>query len=147
MSTDWRVARKIGQEGERRLDAERCADTTILVVEDDIGFREELCEYLREHGMYVESAGNIADARRHLAAGHYDLVLLDVWLGHENGFDFLRELRKSFEVPCIMMTAQDDITDKIVGLELGADDYLFKPVNMRELLARSRSLLRRAEAP
>ena len=69
----------------------------------------------------------------------------DLWLGTDNGFDFLRELRKSLEIPCIMMTAQDDVTDKIVGLELGADDYLFKPVNLRELLARMRALLRRAE--
>ncbi len=121
------------------------ADAIVLVVDDDAGFREELCEYLRGHGMCVESAADIVGARSCLAAGHYDLILLDLWVGRENGFDFLRELRKTREIPCIMMTAQDDVTDKIVGLELGADDYLFKPVNMRELLARARSLLRRTE--
>ncbi len=74
----------------------------------------------------------------------FDILLLDLWLGCDNGFDFLREVRKGRDIPCIMMTAQDDITDKIVGLELGADDYLFKPVNLRELLARMRALLRRS---
>lgn len=123
------------------------ADVSILVIDDDRGFREELCEYLREHGMCVESAEDIAGARNRLVRKTFDLVLLDLWLGRENGFDFLRELRKAHEIPCIMMTAQDDVTDKIVGLELGADDYMFKPVNMRELLARARSLLRRAEVP
>jgi len=125
----------------------RLCDTSVLVVDDDPSFREELCEYLRGHGMFVESAEDIAGARNRLLRKAFDLVLLDLWLGRENGFDLLRELRKVNEIPCIMMTAQDDVTDKIVGLELGADDYLFKPVNMRELLARARSLLRRAEMP
>jgi two-component system phosphate regulon response regulator OmpR len=128
-----------------RQAAEPLSNISVLVVEDDQGFRDELCEYLREHGMGVQSAGDIAGARNRLALSTFDLVLLDLWLGRENGFDFLRELRKGRAIPCIMMTAQDDVTDKIVGLELGADDYLFKPVNMRELLARARSLLRRAE--
>jgi len=123
------------------------AETSVLVVDDDHGFRVELCEYLRGHGMIVDDAADISAARMRLAVKIFDLVLLDLWLGRENGFDFLRELRKGREVPCIMMTAQDDVTDKIVGLELGADDYMFKPVNPRELLARIRSLLRRADKP
>jgi DNA-binding response OmpR family regulator len=122
-------------------------DTSVLVVDDDFDFREELCEYLRGHGMQVESAGDICAALDLLTARSFDLLLLDLWIGRENGFDLLRELRKTQEIPCIMMTAQDDVTDKIVGLELGADDYMFKPVNPRELLARVRSLLRRAEKP
>lgn len=117
---------------------------SVLVVDDDREIREELAEYLQSHGMHVETAGDIVGARHRLSIRNFDLVLLDLWLGTDNGFDFLRELRKSQEIPCIMMTAQDDITDKIVGLELGADDYLFKPVNLRELLARMRALLRRA---
>jgi two-component system phosphate regulon response regulator OmpR len=121
------------------------ADASVLVVDDDVGFREELSEYLRGHGMLVQDAGDIRGALALLAARNFDLILLDLWIGRENGFDFLRELRKTREIPCIMMTAQDDVTDKIVGLELGADDYLFKPVNPRELLARVRSLLRRAD--
>ena len=118
--------------------------TSVLVVDDDRDIREELRDYLESHGMHVETAGDIIGARHRLGLRKFDLVLLDLWLGTDNGFDFLRELRRSLEIPCIMMTAQDDITDKIVGLELGADDYLFKPVNLRELLARMRALLRRA---
>jgi two-component system phosphate regulon response regulator OmpR len=117
---------------------------SVLIVDDDRGIREELCEYLASHGMHAESAGDIVGARHRLDSGKFDIVLLDLWLGVENGFDFLRELRSRLDIPCIMITAQDDITDKIVGLELGADDYLFKPVNLRELLARMRALLRRA---
>ena len=120
------------------------ADASVLVVDDDRGIREELCEYLRGHGLLVQDTGNIGGALARLAASNFDLILLDLWIGRENGFDFLRELRKTQEIPCIMMTAQDDVTDKIVGLELGADDYMFKPVNLRELLARMRALLRRA---
>jgi two-component system phosphate regulon response regulator OmpR len=117
---------------------------SVLLVDDDPGIREEIAEYLESHGMQTETAADIAGARHCLGKRRYDLVLLDLWLGNENGFDFLRELRRSLEIPCIMITAQDDITDKIVGLELGADDYLFKPVNLRELLARMRALMRRA---
>ena len=127
--------------------AEPLKNISVLVVDDDRSVRDEMCEYLRNHGMRVEESGDIFGARNRLALKQFDLVLLDLWLGSENGFDFLREIRKTREIPCIMITAQDDITDKIVGLELGADDYMFKPVNMRELLARVRSLLRRAEKP
>ena len=128
----------------RSTDRQSLTGASILVVDDDRGIREELCEYLRGHGMQVETAGDIVGARHRLGSRTFDLVLLDLWLGTDNGFDLLRELRKTAQTPCIMLTAQDDITDKIVGLELGADDYLFKPVNLRELLARMRALLRRA---
>ncbi len=120
---------------------------SVLVVDDDHGIGEELNDYLRSHGMHVEIARDIVGARYRLGSRAFDILLLDLWLGSENGFDFLREVRKDRLIPCIMMTAQNDITDKIVGLELGADDYLFKPLNMRELLARMRALLRRALAP
>lgn len=115
-----------------------------LVVDDDRDIREELREYLQKHGMHVEIAADAVTARHHMRLRKFDILLLDLWLGSDNGFDFLREVRKNLDIPCIMMTAQDDITDKIVGLELGADDYLFKPVNLRELLARMRALLRRS---
>ncbi len=128
----------------RSADRQSLTGTSVLVVDDDHGIREELCEYLRGHGMQVETAADIVGARFRLGNRKFDLVLLDLWLGTDNGFDLLRELRREAETPCIMLTAQDDITDKIVGLELGADDYLFKPVNLRELLARMRALLRRA---
>lgn len=115
-----------------------------LVVDDDRTVREELREYLQKHGMHTEIAADAVSARHHMGLRKFDILLLDLWLGCDNGFDFLREIRKDRDIPCIMMTAQDDITDKIVGLELGADDYLFKPVNLRELLARMRALLRRS---
>jgi two-component system phosphate regulon response regulator OmpR len=94
--------------------------------------------------MHVEIAADAVSARHHMGLRKFDILLLDLWLGCDNGFDFLREVRRNLDIPCIMLTAQDDITDKIVGLELGADDYLFKPVNLRELLARMRALLRRS---
>jgi len=115
----------------------------VLVVDDDPIIRDEMCTYLGGHGICAESAADVAGARRKLTGRRFSMIILDLWLGRENGFDFLREMRKAYDIPCIMMTAQDDITDKIVGLELGADEYLFKPVNLRELLARIRTLLRR----
>lgn len=118
-----------------------------LVVDDDRNIREELREYLQRHGMHVEIAADSVSARHHMELRKFDILLLDLWLGCDNGFDLLREVRSKLDIPCIMMTAQDDITDKIVGLELGADDYLFKPVNLRELLARMRALLRRFHQP
>src|ERR1700683_1204637 len=121
-------------------DPQALAGALVLVVDDYRDTREEPHDYLESHGMHVEMAGDVTGARHRLRLRKFDLVLLDLWLGTENGFDFLRELRRSAEIPCIMMTAQDDIPDKIVGLELGADDYLFKPVNLRELLARMRAL-------
>src|SRR5690606_17834371 len=78
------------------------------------------------------------------AEDHFDLVILDLLLGSDNGFDILREIRKTHITPCIMVTGQGEPTDKVVGLELGADDYVVKPVNLRELVARIRALLRRS---
>jgi DNA-binding response OmpR family regulator len=119
-------------------------EASLLIVDDDPAIREELSSYLTMYGLRVSSVGSGSDAERLLAEHNFNLVLLDLWLGAENGFDVLRELRKTSQVPCIMITAQDEVTDKIVGLELGADDYLTKPVNLRELLARIRALIRRA---
>ena len=124
--------------------AQQFSGLCALVVDDDRTVREELREYLQKHGMHTEIAADAVSARHHMGLRKFDILLLDLWLGCDNGFDFLREVRKDRDIPCIMMTAQDDITDKIVGLELGADDYLFKPVNLRELLARMRALLRRS---
>jgi two-component system OmpR family response regulator len=126
---------------------DKIPDPAILLVDDDRGIREEIHDYLTAHGMHVELAGDMVAARFRLHNRPFDLVLLDLWLGSDNGFDFLREVRREKQIPCIMITAQQDVTDKIVGLELGADDYLFKPVNLRELLARIRALLRRAGGP
>jgi two-component system phosphate regulon response regulator OmpR len=118
----------------------------LLIVDDDSEIRAELGAYLSAHFFWVQTAANGEEAERLLADGAFDIILLDLWLGSENGFDVLRRLRQTCNTPCIMVTAQDEMTDKIVGLELGADDYLVKPVNLRELLARIRALVRRSSA-
>jgi two-component system, OmpR family, response regulator len=123
------------------------ADTHLLIVDDDGEIRAELGDYLAAHGFQVATAANGAEAEARLAERQFDVMLLDLWLGSENGFDVLRRLRQAGRTPCIMVTAQDEVTDKIVGLELGADDYLVKPVNLRELLARIRALIRRSGPP
>jgi DNA-binding response OmpR family regulator len=122
-------------------------DVHILLVDDDGEIRSELGAYLSAHGFQVAGAANGAEAEHHLADRRFDIMLLDLWLGNENGFDVLRRLRRLGQTPCIMVTAQDEVTDKIVGLELGADDYMVKPVNLRELLARIRALIRRSGPP
>lgn len=119
-------------------------DIRLLVVDDDSEIRTELSAYLGAHGFQVETAANGAEAEQHLTEQNFDVILLDLWLGSENGFDVLRRLRQIGSTPCIMVTAQDEVTDMIVGLELGADDYMVKPVNLRELLARIRALIRRS---
>jgi two-component system phosphate regulon response regulator OmpR len=116
----------------------------LLIVDDDSEIRAELGAYLSAHFFWVQTAANGAEAERLLTERAFDIILLDLWLGNENGFDVLRRLRQTRNTPCIMVTAQDEATDKVVGLELGADDYLVKPVNLRELLARIRALLRRS---
>jgi two-component system OmpR family response regulator len=119
-------------------------ESRLLIVDDDSEIRAELGAYLSAHGFRIETAANGAEAEHLLAEHAFDVMLLDLWLGSENGFDVLRRLRQIGDTPCIMVTAQDEVTDKIVGLELGADDYLVKPVNLRELLARIRALIRRS---
>ncbi|HEY4266518.1 MAG TPA: response regulator transcription factor [Micropepsaceae bacterium] len=128
-------------------EASSISDIHILLVDDDGEIRAELSAYLGAHGFQVSTAANGAEAERHLMEHRFDIMLLDLWLGSENGFDVLRRLRQLGRTPCIMVTAQDEITDKIVGLELGADDYMVKPVNLRELLARIRALIRRSGPP
>lgn len=120
------------------------SDIRLLVVDDDSEIRAELSAYLSAHGFQVETAATGTEAEQHLTEQDFDVMLLDLWLGSENGFDVLRRLRQTGSTPCIMVTAQDEVTDKIVGLELGADDYMIKPVNLRELLARIRALIRRS---
>jgi len=120
------------------------SEIRLLIVDDDSEIRAELSAYLSAHFFWVQTAANGAEAERLLAERAFDIILLDLWLGNENGFDVLRRLRQTRDTPCIMVTAQDEATDKVVGLELGADDYLVKPVNLRELLARIRALIRRS---
>lgn len=115
----------------------------VLVVDDDGQIRQLVAKFLRENGYRVTVARDGIEMRRTLAGAAIDLIVLDVMLPGGNGFDLCRELRKSSNIPIIMLTARGTDTDRIVGLEIGADDYLAKPFNPRELLARVNAVLRR----
>ena len=116
----------------------------VLVVEDDEGIREMLRYNLANAGFSVLAAGDGATGLRTARTSQPDLILLDLMLPGMSGFDFCRALRKTSRVPIIMLTAKDAEVDKIVGLELGADDYITKPFSIREVLARVHAVLRRA---
>ncbi|TBW38775.1 response regulator [Siculibacillus lacustris] len=118
----------------------------ILVVEDDPVGRQTLAAYLRKENHRVSEAENGAAMRRVFAAGDVDVVMLDINLPGEDGLSLLRELRRQSEVGVIMVTGRDDDVDRIVALELGADDYVTKPYMMRELLPRTKNLARRVVA-
>jgi len=115
----------------------------ILLVEDDIRLAEMLSEYLGEAGFAVASVLSGAAALEQLARGDFAAVVLDLTLPDIDGLDVCRQLRAKSDTPVLMLTARGDATDRIVGLELGADDYLPKPFEPRELLARLRAVLRR----
>lgn len=117
----------------------------ILVIDDDIELCELLNEYLGSEGFEVETVNHGEEGALQALANDYALVVLDVMLPGMNGFDVLRKIRESSKLPVIMLTARGDDIDRIVGLELGADDYLPKPFNPRELVARIRAIQRRAE--
>ena len=116
----------------------------ILVVDDDSRIRDLLSRYLREHGYRVSTAEHAADARSKLSSFAFDLIVLDIMMPGENGFDFAKSLRLSSIIPILMLTARSDINDRVKGLELGVDDYLGKPFEPKELLLRIGSILRRA---
>ncbi len=116
----------------------------ILLVDDDIELCGMLAEYLAPEGFDVASVHDGEQGAREAVSGRFDAVVLDVMLPLVNGIDALREIRTASRVPVIMLTAKGDDIDRIVGLELGADDYLPKPCNPRELVARLRAVLRRA---
>ena len=118
----------------------------ILVVDDDAETRNLLREYLQKNGYRVSVAGDGPAMRAAMSASHPDLVVLDVMLPGEDGLSLCRDLRARGNVPVIMLTARGEETDRIVGLEMGADDYVPKPFNPRELLARVKSVLRRTRS-
>jgi len=122
------------------------AQEHLLIVDDDADIRQLLGDYLRENGYRVTAAADGKGMRAALAAGMPDLIVLDVMLPGEDGISLCRAVRARSEVPIIMLTARGDDTDRIVGLEVGADDYVPKPFNPRELLARVKSVLRRANS-
>ena len=116
----------------------------ILVVDDDREIRDLLARFLRKHGFRVKTAADGKAMFRTLSAGRFDLVVLDLMLPGEDGLSLCRRVRAGSDLPIVMLTAIGEDTDRIVGLEMGADDYLAKPFNPRELLARIRAVLRRA---
>ena len=117
----------------------------ILMVDDDPGIRDVVSDFLGKHGFTVETAADAQEMDVILSRGPIDLVVLDVMLPGEDGLAICRRLSGADGPPIIMLSAMGEDTDRIVGLELGADDYLPKPCNPRELLARIRAVLRRAE--
>jgi len=115
----------------------------ILIVDDDREIRDLLAKFLERQRLRVTTARDGKEARRAFANGHYQLVVLDLMLPGEGGLELARWFRGETNVPIIMLTAMAEETDRIIGLELGADDYVTKPFNPRELLARIRAVLRR----
>jgi len=117
----------------------------ILVVDDDAGLRELLQQYLTAQGYQVATVADGVAMDAYLTDHHIDLIILDLMLPGEDGLSLARKLRAQGDLPIIMLSARGEDVDRIVGLEVGADDYLAKPFNPRELLARIRALLRRSD--
>ncbi len=119
----------------------------ILVVDDDTRLRELLHKYLTEQGFRITAAQDAADARAKLASFDFDLIVLDIMMPGESGLELTRGLREASQVPVLLLTAMAEIEDRITGLESGADDYLSKPFEPRELVLRIHAILRRTQAP
>lgn len=120
-------------------------DQTILIVDDDMQLTSFLSRFLKKHGYQVRTANSGAQAREAFDPEATALIVLDLNLPDADGFDIAKEIRTTAETPIIMLSARDEVFDRIVGLELGADDYLTKPYEPRELLARIKAVLRRQE--
>jgi DNA-binding response OmpR family regulator len=118
----------------------------VLLIDDDKKHSELLKTYLKQFGIALECAGDADEGFRKLARTDPDLLLLDVMLPGKDGFDICREVRKKSRIPIIMLTARGDVMDRVSGLEIGADDYIGKPFEPRELVARIQSILRRSTA-
>ena len=137
-----------GQHGLARLFTDRSGGlpvNRILVIDDDLELCELLADYLQPEGFEVEMAGGSDPGIERALSGEHSLVVLDVMLPKMSGFEVLRHIRASSNIPVLMLTARGDEVDRIVGLEMGADDYLPKPFNPRELVARLRAICRRTE--
>jgi two-component system, OmpR family, response regulator len=119
-------------------------DPCVLVVDDNRAIRDELIRYLERNGLRAAGADSASTMDRALLARSYDLVILDVMMPGEDGLSVCRRLRRDGGIPIIMLTALSDDADRIVGIEVGADDYICKPFNPREVLARIRAVLRRS---
>jgi DNA-binding response OmpR family regulator len=117
---------------------------TVLVVEDEVSIASFVSLYLKNAGYAVTTASTGGDALAKAAGGDVNLIILDLMLPDIDGIEVCRRIRRSSDVPILMLTARDEDVDKIIGLEVGADDYLTKPFNPRELVARVKSILRRS---
>jgi two-component system OmpR family response regulator len=118
----------------------------ILIVDDHREIRDLLARFLRKHSMRVTAAPDASEARKLLKTSSIDLIVLDIMMPGEDGLSLARHVRESADVPIILLTAMVEETDRIIGLELGADDYMTKPFNPRELVARIKAVLRRAQS-
>ena len=132
--------------GTARREAPPAEAPHILVVDDDDRIRKLLGRYLRDNGYHVSTAGSAAEARAQLDGIAFDLIVLDVMMPGESGVEFTRGLRRTATVPVLLLTAMGEPEDRIAGLESGADDYLTKPFEPRELLLRVATILRRTAA-
>jgi DNA-binding response OmpR family regulator len=124
----------------------RCDTARLVVVDDEPEIRGMVADYLDKNGFAVRRCANGSELDVVLASGPADLVVLDVSMPGEDGLSIARRLKTESATPIIMLTASDDVVDRIVGLEVGADDYLTKPFDLRELRARIRAVLRRADS-
>ncbi|RZS57023.1 response regulator transcription factor [Sphaerotilus mobilis] len=118
----------------------------LLLIDDDQHLAAPLTTYLQRYDLALDHADRPSAGLARLAAGHYDAVILDVMLPEMDGFAVCREIRKTSDIPILMLTARGDVMDRVIGLELGADDYLPKPFEPRELAARLQTILRRQRA-
>jgi two-component system, OmpR family, response regulator len=137
------------QPGDAKTGSTRMLDGEphVLIVDDDAQIRQLAAKFLRANGLRVSQASHGVEMREMLRSAAIDLVVLDIMLPGRNGLELCRDLRATSAVPVIMLTAKGDETDRIVGLEVGADDYIAKPFNPRELLARIKAVLRRSTGP
>lgn len=118
----------------------------VLVVDDHIDIRTLLAEYLSKHGLQVHTADGGEAMRNQLSKRTFDVILLDLMMPGEDGITLCKQLRQHSSIPIIMLTAMGEETDKIIGIEMGADDYVTKPFNARELLARIKALVKRSQS-
>ncbi len=116
----------------------------VLIIDDDVKLQKLLREYLGGYGFETAAVGAVSDTEGLMRREKPDIVLLDIMLPGKDGFDILKEIRLHADTPVLMLTAKGDEPDRIVGLELGADDYIAKPFNPRELLARMKAVMRRS---
>jgi two-component system phosphate regulon response regulator OmpR len=135
------------QAAPRSPDCPRDDAAHLLVVDDDMRIRTLLTRFLGSHGFRVSAASSAAEARRHLSLIAFDLLVVDVMMPGESGLEFTQALRRTSPVPILMLTARTEVPHRIRGLEIGADDYLAKPFEPRELLLRITNILKRGAQP